>query len=466
MSEERNAVRFRQAAALLPPHLRRPVERLDGTSQARVEELRLRAGRPLTLVCPEGERTVPGAEAPVRSMDLSLVLEIATQASAHTALERVRNGFFTVRGGHRIGICGSGVVRDGEVRNLRQLSSLAIRVAREVPGLSAAVLDRLWSGGVLQSTLLLSPPGGGKTTLLRDLIRAVSDGEGGPALRVGVADERGELAAMYQGEPQFSIGRQTDVLDGCPKGPALLMLLRGMNPQVLAADEITAPEDAAALEMAANCGVSLLCTAHAGSLEELKARPLYRRLLDEGLFRRLAIIERAGRERRYQVGALLLAGGAGALGCSAAAQLSRRVAVLRALLGALEGMEREIAFRLTPMPELLERAAAESPPPVCTLFARCRTLLDELGERSMAELWREALEQVPLGLDGPGRLALEELGEVLGRYDGDGQREALAHTRAELSRALEQAREAREKQGRMYQVLGITAGAFLVILLL
>ena len=112
------------------------------------------------------------------------------------------------------------------------------------------------------------------------------------------------------------------------------------------------------------------------------------------------------------IGALLLAGGAGALGCSAAAQLSRRVAVLRALLGALEGMEREIAFRLTPMPELLERAAAESPPPVRTLFARCRTLLDELGERSMAELWREALEQVPLGLDGPGRLALEELGAV------------------------------------------------------
>ena len=320
MSEERNAVRFRQAAALLPPHLRRPVERLDGTSQARAEELRLRAGRPLTLVCPEGERTVPGAEAPVRSMDLSLVLEIATQASAHTALERVRNGFFTVRGGHRIGICGSGVVRDGEVRNLRQLSSLAIRVAREVPGLSAAVLDRLWSGGVLQSTLLLSPPGGGKTTLLRLLLGAQGEAYGlrgftgsiQTKVRFGyfpapvehpewLALERGELAAMYQGERQFSIGRQTDVLDGCPKGPALLMLLRGMNPQVLAADEITAPEDAAALEMAANCGVSLLCTAHAGSLEELKARPLYRRLLDEGLFRRLVIIEGAGRERRYQV---------------------------------------------------------------------------------------------------------------------------------------------------------------------
>ena len=105
-------------------------------------------------------------------------------------------------------------------------------------------------------------------------------------------------------------------------------------------------------------------------------------------------------------------------------------------------------------------------PPMERLLDFRLEVLDELGERSMAELWREALEQVPLGLDGPGRLALEELGEVLGRYDGDGQREALAHTRAELSRALEQAREAREKQGRMYQVLGITAGAFLVILLL
>ena len=111
------------------------------------------------------------------------------------------------------------------------------------------------------------------------------------------------------------------------------------------------------------------------------------------------------------IGALLLAGGAGALGCSAAAQLSRRVAVLRALLGALEGMEREIAFRLTPMPELLERAAAESPPPVCTLFARCRTLLDELGERSMAELWREALQE-------PGKPALKQSLEIADLLQG------------------------------------------------
>ena len=301
MSDVQAVIPFRQAAALLPPRLRRSAEGLDRQSQMRVEELRLRAGRPMTVVLPERERTVPGAESVIRPAELEQVLEIATQASAHTALERVRSGFFTVRGGHRIGICGTGVVRDGIVCNLRELSSLAIRIARPAEGVASAVLEGLWSGGNFQSTLLLSPPGGGKTTLLRDLIRAISDGEGHPALRIGVADERGELAAMYRGEPQFDIGCHTDVVDSCPKGAALLMLLRGMNPQVLAADEITAPEDGAALEMAANCGVALLCTAHGGSLEELRARPLYRRLLEAELFRRVVLIRREGPGRRYQV---------------------------------------------------------------------------------------------------------------------------------------------------------------------
>ena len=253
----------------------------------------------MTVVFPEGERPLSGE--PVTQRELYAVLETATQASAHAALERVRSGFFTVQGGHRIGICGTAVVKDGAVANLRQLSSLSIRVAREVRGAAAPVLDRLWSGGAFQSTLFLSPPGGGKTTLLRDLIRALSDGEGRPALRVGVADERGELAAMYRGEPQLSVGGHTDVMDGCPKGAALLMLLRGMNPQVLAADEITAPEDAAALEMASNCGVALLCTAHGRDLEDLQTRPLYRRLLEERLFRRLVVIGRDGGARTYRV---------------------------------------------------------------------------------------------------------------------------------------------------------------------
>ena len=300
MREQGDVMRYLQAAALLPPHLRRRAQQVDKAYQAVAEELRLRAGRPMTVVCPQGERLVPDDE-PVQAGDLNLVVEIATRASAHTAMEQVRSGYFTVSGGHRIGICGSAVVKDGAIFNLRHLSSLAIRIAREVLGASASVADKLWEGDTFQSTLILSPPGGGKTTLLRDLIRRLSNGTDHPALRVGVADERGELAAMYHGLPQFDVGRQTDVVDGCPKAAGLMMLLRGMNPQVLAADEITAPEDCAALLLAANCGVSLLCTAHAAGLHDLKTRPMYRPLLENCCFKRLVVLTRRETGRDCQV---------------------------------------------------------------------------------------------------------------------------------------------------------------------
>ena len=162
MTQYDPAVRWLEVTALLPPRLREPARRLDELKQIEAEELRLRAGRPMTAVYPNGEEPVPGAEAVIPA-DLDLVLEIATRASVHTAQPQISNGFFTVRGGHRIGICGSGVMVDGRVRNLRNISSLAIRVAREVPGAARPVLDKLWQGERFQSTLVVSPPGGGKT---------------------------------------------------------------------------------------------------------------------------------------------------------------------------------------------------------------------------------------------------------------------------------------------------------------
>lgn len=291
---------YDEAAGLLPYDLRRWAASVPEGDKAMAEEFRLRAGRGLMLSCPGGERPVPGAP-PITAADLGMVLEIASQASAHTVLDRVQSGFVTVKGGHRVGICGSAVVKDGEIHNLRQLSSMAIRIAREVPDAGAEVLPQLVEGGRLQSALVLSPPGAGKTTLLRDLIRRVSDGMGAPPLRVGVADERGELAAMYGGVPMNDLGARTDVMDGCAKGAGLMMLLRGMNPQVLAADEITAAEDVEALEQAAGCGTALLCTAHGGGAEDLWRRPLYRRLLAAGVFQKVVLIRLDGGKRRYQV---------------------------------------------------------------------------------------------------------------------------------------------------------------------
>lgn len=291
---------FDQAAGLLPFGLRQLALSMPRAERAVVEELRLRAGRPVSVTLPEGEAVLPGS--PVLSPDdLRTALEIATQASAHAALERVRNGFVTVRGGHRMGLCGTAVVKDGAIHNLRELSSLNIRIARQIIGLGEEVLLRLREGGCLPSVLVLAPPGAGKTTLLRDLIRGLSAGVGGPPLRVGVADERGELGAMYGGVPQLDLGPHTDVMDGCSKADGLMMLLRGMNPQVLVMDEITAPGDIDALETASGCGAALVAAAHGCGLEDLKRRPLYIRLLERRIFQKVILIERQGGVRCYRL---------------------------------------------------------------------------------------------------------------------------------------------------------------------
>ena len=176
-----------------------------------------------------------------------------------------------------------------------------MRVARQFPGAAEEVLPSLLEGGRLESALILAPPGLGKTTLLRDLVRAVSAGEGAPPRRVGVADERGEIAALFDGVPQLDVGPRTDVMEGCPKAWGLMTLLRGMNPQVLAVDEITAPEDVAALCAAAGCGVTVLATAHGENREDLLRRAVYAPLWERGLFRRLVTIRRGQTGREYVV---------------------------------------------------------------------------------------------------------------------------------------------------------------------
>lgn len=299
MDREQSIRAYVQAAGALPQRLRQEALLLPREDQCRAEEFRLRAGRPMSVVLPEGERVL--SRGPVHSRELEQLVEIASRASLHAVLDQVRRGYLTMAGGHRVGLCGTVSLREGEIHSLSRYSSADVRIARQVKGAADPVRDALCPGGRLTSTLILAPPGMGKTTLLRDLIRQVSDGVGCCPLRVSLADERGEVAALYGGVPQLEVGGRTDVVEGCPKAQGLMLLLRAMNPQVLAADEITAPEDVAALRTAAGCGVTLLATAHGESRADLERRSLYRPLLEEHIVQRLVRIRGTGGQRIYTV---------------------------------------------------------------------------------------------------------------------------------------------------------------------
>ncbi|MCD8009253.1 MAG: stage III sporulation protein AA [Lachnospiraceae bacterium] len=272
----------------------------------RVEELRLRVGQPLAVtlegknyyLTAEGQPTARWEEAlVVTETDMAETMEYVSSYSRYAYAEELRQGFITVRGGHRVGFCGKTVITEGKVRGLKYIQGLNIRVARQVPGCADAVYPLLYADGLCH-VLLVSPPGCGKTTLLRDLVRRLSDGSRNhPGLRVSLVDERSEIAACYQGVPQNDVGRNTDVLDGCPKAEGMMLMIRTMNPEVLAVDEIGTKADLDALEQAVTCGCRILATVHAGSWEELRGKPGLDHLLQERLFRHLVFLERTGSDR-------------------------------------------------------------------------------------------------------------------------------------------------------------------------
>ena len=299
MQKDKNILRYQDAAQFLPARLRQAAQALPERQKAEAEEFRLRTGRPLSVLLPAGELPLDAA---VEPEDLETLCDLATEFSRYAAAETIREGYLPVRGGFRVGLCGTAVMKDGVNTNLRELSSAVIRIAREKKGIAEALAPRLFREGVFCSTLLLSPPGGGKTTLLRDLIRCLSAGAAGvPPLRVALIDERGEVGVCWRGVPQMDLGPRTDVLDACPKAVGIPMVLRAMNPQVIALDEITVEEDLRAAAMAAGCGVGLLATIHAGSVEELREKPLYARLLADRVFRLAVWIRREGTARRYDL---------------------------------------------------------------------------------------------------------------------------------------------------------------------
>lgn len=271
----------RQALRICPVQVRTAV-----TEAARCvtpEELRFRCGTALRLFAGGRETELP--RIPVTSELLQNILSAATEHSVYAAQNTIRQGFITLPGGHRLGLCGTAVEKNGEITMLRDISSMNLRIAGQHLGCADAAADFLWTHP--RSCLVIGAPGSGKTTLLRDLIRQISDRF---LWRVSVVDERMELACCVGGKAQFQVGAHTDILSGVGKQRGIEMLLRTMNPQWIALDEITAEADVEAMVRASYCGVRFLATAHAVSRDELQRRPVYRTLLQTQLFETLITI--------------------------------------------------------------------------------------------------------------------------------------------------------------------------------
>lgn len=264
--------------AILPQAIRTDVDKLGRED---LQEIRMRAGRPIQLIC---RKRTHWLAAIVTAADLNYVINAASRYSPWTA-DSMAQGYLTAAGGHRIGIAGEAVIKDGRITGIKNLTGLCIRIARDFSGLSGSVPE------LTDSLLILGPPGSGKTTLLRDLIRKIAE-----RACIAVVDERGEIFPPQSG---FDLGRQMDVLSLCRKSAGIDMALRTLGPQWIATDEITSQADCDALLQSGWCGVKLLATAHAVDVTDLLCRPVYRPLVQTQLFRH-AIVLKPDKSWRYE----------------------------------------------------------------------------------------------------------------------------------------------------------------------
>ncbi|WP_035290157.1 stage III sporulation protein AA [Clostridium sp. KNHs214] len=258
----------------------------------KLQEIRIRIGKPIILGINNNEFLkdyIPKEE------ELKSIVQRFSSYSLYAFDEEIRQGYITIKGGHRIGICGSCVVEKDRIKTIKNISSINIRICRQIKGCADKIMPFLIEQGDIMNTIIISPPKCGKTTLIRDITRNVSNGIKGmiTGKKVSVIDERSEISGCYLGVPQMDVGIRTDVLDSCPKSYGISMAIRSMAPEVIVSDEIGTYRDMENIILALNSGVKVITTIHGYDEKDLYRRPVFKEIMDNKVFTRAIILSNA-----------------------------------------------------------------------------------------------------------------------------------------------------------------------------
>lgn len=276
----------------LPKNIADLISQIPPNQKDDLEEIRIRINRPIEITLKGAPRFLSYI---IQPEDAFHLMNKISHFSIYTLEEELKRGYITVSGGHRIGLAGKVILEEGKVKAIRDIASFNIRIAREKVGIAESIVPFLFQGSWMHS-MIIGPPQTGKTTMLRDLARIISSGDHLnhiAASKVGIVDERSEIAGCVNGVPQLTFGHRLDVLDACPKAEGMMMMIRSMSPDVLIVDEIGRKEDAEAIQEAIHAGIRLIMTTHGTSLEEIRKRPSLRDIIDQGIFQRFIVLSRA-----------------------------------------------------------------------------------------------------------------------------------------------------------------------------